>query len=241
MTRLPVRAIVWDFDNTLADTRARNRSVTRRIVAELTGRDPDEFAALRDQAAYDRATQETQDWQALYRIHFALDADRIRRAGRLWTACQRTDPTPIRWFDGVTAAVEALSAWPQAIVSMNTRDHIRLALAEAGLGRAFEVVVGCEEVRARRQKPDPDGLLQCLQRITPLDRGTAFYVGDHPIDVECAENANRVLRDREAAFEVVSIGAQYGSPVEPAWPIEPRHRATSPEDVVRIVARHART
>ncbi len=33
----PVRAVVWDFDNTLVDSREKNLAVTRRIVTHLRG------------------------------------------------------------------------------------------------------------------------------------------------------------------------------------------------------------
>jgi len=236
MSRPPVRAIVWDFDNTLVDTRARNRSVTRRIIESLTGRDADEYPALRTQDAYDRATHRTQNWQDLYRVHFGLDADAVRAAGGLWTGLQLDDPTPTTWFGGIPAVVRDLQTWPQAIVSMNTSANILAALETAGLASAFDLVIGCEEVRYRRQKPEPDGLIRCLEALTGMTSGTVFYVGDHPVDSECAANANRALRERGAGLRVVSIGAAYGTVTDPAsWDTEPEHRARDPHDVLAIV------
>lgn len=236
MTPPPVHAILWDFDNTLVDSRARNRSATRTVIAELTGRDPDRFPALRTQAAYDRAIHRTQNWQDLYRLEFGLDDERIRRAGRLWADAHRRDPTQAAWFRGIAGVVRALAGWPQAIFSLNTRDTIRAALEREGLDDAFELVVGCEEVRYDRQKPNPDGLLDCLQMLTGLVAGTAFYVGDHPIDAECAANANRALEGRGHAMRVVSVGACYGTVTgSETWRVEPHHRALTPSEILRIV------
>ena len=231
----PLIAVLWDFDNTLVDTRARNRSVTRRIIRHVTGRDPDEYAPLRSQTAYDLAIHRTQNWQDLYRLHFELAAGDIVAAGRLWTDFQRDDPTPIRWFDGVADVVRRLRGRPQGIVSMNTRDNIRSALREERLEDAFEMVVGCEEVASHRQKPDPEGLLSCLERLTGLRGGTAIFVGDHPVDAECAANANAALERRGAATRVVSVAAAYGTAAaHDAWPVEPEVRVERPTDILHV-------
>lgn len=236
MTRPPVHAVLWDFDNTLVDTRARNRSATRTIMAELTGSDPDEFPALRTQEAYDRAIHHTQNWQDLYRVELGLDGDLIRRAGRMWSEVHRRDPTRTAWFRGIPDVVRALARWPQAIVSLNTRDTIVAHLEAERLEDAFQRVVGCEEVPYERQKPSPEGLLDCLEGLTSMTGGTVFYIGDHSIDAECAANANRVLERRGHVVRVVSIGACYGTVAgSEDWRVEPRHRAETPDEILRIV------
>ncbi len=236
MNRRAVHAIVWDFDNTLVDTRARNLSVTRRIIRTVTGRDPDEYPTLRSQDEYDSAVHHTQNWQELYRIHFELAPEQVTAAGRLWTDYQLADPTPTAWFDGVPEVVRSLGHLPQAIVSMNTRENIREALRVASLDHAFEVVVGCEEVHDHRQKPAPDGLLMCLDRVAAVHRGFVVYVGDHPVDGACAANANHSLAERGVELRVVSIGASYGSVTgDEPWPIEPTHRASRPREVLDVI------
>ncbi len=236
MNRRAVHAIVWDFDNTLVDTRARNLSVTRRIIRTVTGRDPDDYPPLRAQDAYDAAVHHTQNWQELYRVHFGLEPEQVTAAGRLWTGYQLADPTPTTWFDGVPEVVRSLGHLPQAIVSMNTRDNIREALRVASLDHAFEVVVGCEEVHDHRQKPAPDGLLLCLDRVAAVHGGFVIYVGDHPVDGACAENANHSLAERGVELRVVSIGASYGSVTgDEPWPVGPAYRASRPGEVLEVV------
>lgn len=236
MTTPPVQAVLWDFDNTLVDTRARNRAATRTIIARLTGRDPDEYAALRTQDAYDRAIHHTQNWQELYRVEFGLEDGLIRHAGRLWTEVHRRDRTRAAWFEGIARVVRELARWPQAILSLNTRETILAALEAERLDDAFERVVGCEEVPYDRQKPDPHGLLDCLETLTGMAPGTVYYIGDHPIDAECAANANRALESRGHALRVVSIGASYGTvTASEAWWVEPGHRAGTPEEILWIV------
>jgi len=231
----PLAAIVWDFDNTLVDTRARNRSVTRRIVETVTGRLADEFQVLAEQRSYDSAIFQWQNWQDLYRIEFGLSRDQIRAAGRLWTDYQREDQTPTTWFEGIDSVIRGLEGWPQAIVSMNTQTNIRAALVVAGLEPLFSLVIGCHDVEYERQKPNADGLLHCVDALTQSDEGTVLYVGDHPVDAQCAANANEELERRGGRLRVAAVGAAYGTegPLED-WPVSPHFHAASPRDVLTI-------
>lgn len=242
MTPGPVRAVVWDFDNTLVDTRARNLSVTRRIIERVTRRPADEFAPLRSLAAYDAVIHRTQNWQTLYRVEFGLEPEQVEEAGGLWTRYQLTDPTPTRWFAGIADVVRALAPLPQAIVSMNTRDNIRDGLQAAGLTGTFRLVIGCEEVEYNRQKPAPDGLLHCMEEFSALNGATVIYVGDHPVDAECGANANEALSARGATSRVRTIGAAYGTAVpDGPWPIAPDYVADTPPDVLQVIESLAET
>ena len=42
----PVTAIIWDYDGTLVDTRAKNWRITRNLVRRFTGADPDDIEGL---------------------------------------------------------------------------------------------------------------------------------------------------------------------------------------------------
>jgi HAD superfamily hydrolase (TIGR01549 family) len=236
MTSGPIRAVVWDFDNTLVDTRARNLSVTRRIIENVTRRSADEFAPLGSLAAYDAVIHHTQNWQTLYRVEFGLEPEQVEQAGGLWTEYQLTDPTPTHWFPGIVDVVRALAHLPQAIVSMNTRDNIHDGLRAADLTEAFALVIGCEEVLYHRQKPAPDGLLHCIEEFDALEASTVIYVGDHPVDAECGANANAALSERGATARVHTIGAAYGTAVpDGPWPVPPDCLAETPTDVLTLI------
>lgn len=231
-----VRAIVWDFDNTLVDTGARNLSVTRRIVRHVTGRSPEEFAPLRDQGAYDRALHATQDWRQLYAVDFGMRGDQIDEAGRLWTGFQKTDPTPTRWFPGIAETIADLAGLPHGIVSLNTRANIEATLVSDGLRDAFDTVVGCRQVPRDRQKPEPDGLMHCVAAMVEDLEGIVLYVGDHPIDSECAAKANGRFEAARSGMRVVSVAASYGAVVDgTTWPVDPDYRVECPRDIVALV------
>ncbi|MDX1393371.1 MAG: HAD family hydrolase [Gemmatimonadota bacterium] len=232
-----VDAVIWDFDNTLVDTGARNLSVTRRLVTHITGRHPDEFPMLRGRESYERTLHRTLDWQTFYAEQFGMEPDQIRLAGRLWTEFQLADGTPTRWFEGVRETIETLSHLPQGIVSLNTRDNIEANLDEGRMRDAFGAVIGCGEVPPDRQKPSPDGLMACVEMLCGDAAGLVVYIGDHPVDAECAREADRGYARAGRAVRVVSIGAAYGTAVPDApWSVEPLHTASSPSDIPAILA-----
>jgi HAD superfamily hydrolase (TIGR01549 family) len=232
---MTLRAIIWDFDNTLVDTGARNLSVTRRIVTRITGRDAGDFEMLRGQDEYGRALQRTQNWQEFYSEQFGMTPLEVRQAGQLWTEFQLEDPTPTDWFPGVADTIDRLSGWPHGIVSLNTRGNIEAALAGANMSHAFDQVIGCGEVPYDRQKPSPEGLMSCVEALTGDAPGTVLYIGDHPVDSECARNADRAYSRTGRGVRVVSVAAAYGCGIDDrAWPIEALHRVLQPSEIVDL-------
>jgi HAD superfamily hydrolase (TIGR01549 family) len=233
---MKVTAVIWDFDGTLADTRARNLNVTRRIVTQLTGRPARAFPALRSLESYDLALRQSINWRDLYIAELRLTESQTDTAGSLWTECQTSDDTPITFYDGIDDVLAALAHLSHGIVSQNSQRQIEVVLRSRELERHFEFIVGHEEVEIRRQKPEPDGLLACVDRLTGLAPGCVFYVGDHHTDIRCASNANALLWKDGAGVRVLSIGALYGSHHDDsAWDVQPDYRATTIGDIVDIV------
>jgi HAD superfamily hydrolase (TIGR01549 family) len=211
-------------------------NVNRQIVRVITDQPWERFPVLENVAAYDEAQRRFTNWREFYHRGIGLSEDEIDRAGAMWTGLQLTDTTSAPFFDGIAAALVRLrGAAVQGIVSQNSRQNIEEMLDEVGLLHHFKHIVGYEEVGMQRQKPAPDGLLMCIERLTNSAAGTVLYVGDHETDVRCAHNADRVLRERRIPQHVVSVGAFFdrvGS--DRSWSVVPDHRASSPEDVVSI-------
>jgi HAD superfamily hydrolase (TIGR01549 family) len=231
-------AFVWDFDGTLADTRRRNYNVVRRLIAESTGRAPDRIPALASPEVYDQANRRYLNWRELYTQEFGFSEDETDRLGRLWSAYQLKDDTPAEIFEGIAEVLVALRAVGHGIVSQNARDQIARTLAGARLAQHFRVIVGYDEVHIKRQKPEPDGILACLEQLTALAPGCAMYIGDHATDVRCARNAQQALVARGVALEVVSVAACFGGHAGPGgWAHQPDYVAWSPHQIVEIAQR----
>ncbi len=230
-------AVIWDFDGTLVDSRLRNMSVNRAILERITGRRGDSFELLTSIKAYDAAVARATNWRDFYAREFGLSETEIESAARLWIDCHGVDRTDMPLFGGIAETLDALSSWPQGIVSQNARAVIEAALAATGLTRHFRAVLGFEEVAAGRQKPAPDALLRCAEELTGLEPGVVFYVGDHRTDTLCAALAREELASRGVAVDVVSIAAGYGVDGSDGWDVRPDHVAGQPAEIVEIVER----
>jgi HAD superfamily hydrolase (TIGR01549 family) len=235
---VPDCAIVWDYDGTLVDSRHRNLSVNRTIIQGLTGRSWRDFGALTSVADYDDAVARCTNWRDFYQNEFGLREDMLETAGRMWTERQLSDETPVLPFAGVTDALNSLGHLPHGIVSQNSRRIITATLEPLGLGGRFDHVLGYEEVAPGRQKPAPDGLLDCLDRLS-VREGVAFYIGDHPTDALCVARARDEIAKKAPTLQIWSIAALYGGESADGWPEAPDFRARTPEEIVTIVRRES--
>ena len=236
---ISLRGVFWDFDGTLVDTREKNLTVNRRIIETVTGRPYQSFPALTSLESYHAATSRAKNWRVFYQQEYGLDEASTDRAGLLWTEFQLADSTPARFYDGIRGTLQELSALPNGIVSQNSAKNIRTLLRNDGLDHLIAMVVGYEEVPLDRQKPDPHGLLQCIDAVNIEDGSSVFYIGDHPTDAECAFNANQALRSLDKQIKVVSIAASFDGPSRSAgWPIPPEHVAHHPNEIVEIAAKY---
>jgi N-acetyl-D-muramate 6-phosphate phosphatase len=233
-----IRALIWDFDGTLVDTRERNFSAARRIYARMSGRDPGRVAAFASLEAYEAAHRRTANWREFYRQGLGMAPEEIDEAGRLWSEHQLADSTPLPLLPGVAEALAALADFRHGIVSQNSRAQIERTLDGADLRHRFALIVGYEEVPLGRQKPAPDGLLRCLEALTGLQPGVAFFIGDHETDMVTAANANRVLEERGLVLRVRTIAARFlPGMVADEWSVRADFAAARPAEVAAIVER----
>jgi HAD superfamily hydrolase (TIGR01549 family) len=230
--------LIWDFDGTLVDTRQRNYNVVRRLLGESSGRTLDDIPALASPEVYDEVNRRYFNWRELYAKEFGFDDQETDRLGRLWSSYQLKDETPAQVFEGIAEVLAALREVDHGIVSQNARDQIARTLAGARLAEHFQVIVGYDDVDLARQKPEPDGVLACLEQLNALGPGRVLYVGDHETDVRCARNAQRALASRGVALEIVSVAACFaGNAGTAAWTHQPDHVAWSPREILAIALR----
>ena len=231
-----IKAIIWDYDGTLVDTRHKNLHVTRNIIESITESDAFDFPALQSLENYHSANRRTSNWRELYRQEFNLTERQIDEAGRLWTSYQLKDDTEVAFYEGIDAVISDLAVFPHGIVSQNSRSSITQRLEKENMLPFFKYIVGYEEVDLKKQKPEPDGLLNCMERLSALEGGCVCYIGDHETDVQCVEAANRVLQKKNVNVKIVSIGACYDSGTDSStWIARPDYEAQKVEDIFDIV------
>jgi HAD superfamily hydrolase (TIGR01549 family) len=232
------KAIIWDYDGTLVDTRAKNFNVTKRIMRHLLGVRSSEYPALQSLAQYIRATRNAKNWRELYRNEFAMNEDEISKAGSLWTEYQLSDDSESALFEGIDEVIRSLSGYPNLIFSQNSRSNIAQVLEEKDLMRCFVDIIGYEEVASSKQKPAPDGLLLCISRIEAPLCEHLFFIGDHEADTLCGHNANVELRKRKSKTRIINVAAFYGSENDTSrWKVKPDHIVSDPRAIPDCVER----
>jgi len=231
-----ILAVIWDFDGTIADSRQKNFNVTKKIMENILGTDSKIFPVLNSLEDYHSAHTQVANWREFYKDSFNLTEKQVDKAGKLWTEYQLKDQTPIPLLRGVRDTISVLSRFPQGIVSQNSRDNIIRYLKEKNMFSYFKSIIGYEEVKMERQKPIPDGLLLCIERLTDFKPGYVFYIGDHETDVQSALNANNVLKDKKLKLNIISIGAFYGFEVDTSgWSVLPDYKIQSAGNIIDIV------
>ncbi len=238
MKNTGIKAILWDYDGTLVDTRQKNLNVTRKIIKSLFNSRSSVFPALQTLEKYTSATRKVSNWREFYRQELNLSEEQIDEAGRMWTSYQLTDNTDAAIFEGIDTVIAELAEFPQGIVSQNSKSSISRNLMKLQMLPFFKYIVGYEEVELKKQKPEPDGLLSCLKKMAVSGCDSVCYIGDHQTDVLCVQAANRVLQSNGARMKIFSIAACYESGTDTsAWRIRPDYEARRTTDILDIVDR----
>jgi HAD superfamily hydrolase (TIGR01549 family) len=232
----PLTAVIWDYDGTLVDTRAKNLSVTRRLIEALSQHEIADLPVLESVETYEAALLKVRNWREFYRDYLRMSEEQTDEAGLLWASYQESDPTPVHVFEGIHSVLGGLSHVPQGVFSLNSRENIRAALEAVELSRYFSSVVGYEQVPFSRQKPEPDGLVLCLDELTGLASGTVLLVGDHEMDVLSASNADRYFEAEGIDIRVLSVAVDFRTgQLATDWPVTPDFEVTHPDQILDVV------
>jgi phosphoglycolate phosphatase len=178
--KLP-KAIIFDFDLTLVDSRAGIASCHAYAMRELALPEADRKVAeatamigLPAQTVFATLfpdSDQAEAYVSLYQV----------RADEIMTASTSLLP-------GARETIEALLAQSLrlGIVSTKLRARVEEFLQREGLFSSFETIIGPEDVPS--YKPEPEGLILALERLG-VPASEALYVGDTLIDAETARRA----------------------------------------------------
>lgn len=167
---MSVRAVIFDFDLTLADSSAAIVACTEYALHQLdaAGATPAQIAAVIGLPLHEMFRSLTGETEP-------ARADEIMvRGTRIYP---EVPPLLARLREQGLAV---------AIVSSKFRYRIEAILALNQLQSLVDVLIGGEDVQ--RHKPDPEGLVLALARLGVPAR-SAIYVGDHAVDAQAAERA----------------------------------------------------
>jgi pyrophosphatase PpaX len=210
--RFPV--VMFDFDGTIVDTARIIADSYRHTVATVLGRDLDEAELP---GLYRAGALEAQ-----MRL---LDPARVDELTTTYRTAYADRTGRVEAFPGMTALLETLHREGRrlGIVSSKRTSMVELTLELVPLAHLFTVVVGAEDTEVH--KPDAAPLLHALERLGARPEEAA-YVGDAPVDVECARAAG-----------VASIAVTWGGlfPLEQTLAARPDAVANTPEDLLALL------
>jgi phosphoglycolate phosphatase len=176
-----VRAVLFDFDFTLADSSPGVIECFAHGFARV-GLPPADPEAVRRTIGLTLP-------EALRRLHGVEDAALARDFSDAFRErAEHVMVASTRWLDRALEAVATCRevGLATAICSTKRRSHIEGVLARDDLHALFDAVIGSDDVATA--KPAPDALHAALTRLgVGTDR--ALYVGDHPVDAEAAARA----------------------------------------------------
>lgn len=204
------RAVVFDLDGTLIDSRRDIAVATNAMLAEH------HLPTLTEQ----EVTKYIGDGaRALVAGAAGLPLEDGRVDGLLASYLRHYSEHPTAhttWMPGTREALEALSGLPLAVCTNKSRSTTELVLRDLGLERYFATVVAGGDTRAH--KPDAEPLLLVARRLR-VEPDALVMVGDGPQDIGCAR-----------AVGARSVGVEGG-----ILPID-RLRATHPDVLIRSLA-----
>lgn len=179
MSQSPIRAVLYDFDGTLADTTELVMNCYRHTMSTHLGHTPPDEEWLRgfgtplegQLARFARSAEERVAMLKTYEDYQAEHSHRLM--------------VP---FPGALRTVEALKerGLPLAIVTSRYRESTILGMDVCGITRFFDLIIAPEDVR--NPKPHAEPVLVALERLG-AQASEALFVGDSPHDMASGRSA----------------------------------------------------
>lgn len=175
---MAIRAVLFDFDGTVANTNRLVLDSWQHTYRTLTGREADEavikatfgepLPVSMEKAFPDTPTDEA---IAVYRDHQKDIYEEMIEA-----------------FEGMPELMKALKekGYLVAIVTSRMRNSTLIGLRKFGVMEDIDCIVTCEDTD--KHKPDPEPVLIALERLS-VSAEEALMVGDSMFDIKCAHNA----------------------------------------------------
>jgi phosphoglycolate phosphatase len=193
-----VRAIIFDWNGTLADSMAAIRGTEAAICREM--------GLPFDDAIFKRSFSPNQ--LIMYRL-LGVPEERNAEAARIWAETFRQDLVPL--FPGIQDALARLVAagYLLGLVSGGDRAEVEPQLTRLGIAGLVRAGVYADDISAG--KPDPQPLLLALERAGAVGPDDGLYVGDSLDDMRMAAAAGvrgvGLLSEVASAEDLMAAGA----------------------------------
>ena len=186
----PVRAVIFDFDETMIDLEAQHTYASEQLCrarGDDYQRMPDEFR----RGSGRRVIDDVRELRAFFDWTEDVDVLFEERQRYFDSACGLADAPanpPLRLMRGVERVVRALHAKgiTLAVTSSAVGSSIDAILRQTGLRDLFALIVDGSEVT--NGKPDPEAYLVTLERLG-MDASECIVIEDSHVGVMAAKGA----------------------------------------------------
>ena len=176
------KAVIFDWDGTLADTKKAVVISFSKVLAEVGCIVNDEFIERR----IGTGTRKTLE-DALEHCRIALDYETLEKLVRRKVRLQAELSKIVDLFEGATALLDALHGRTKnALATMSGRKVIDKLLSEKRIEKYFDVVVTADEVP--KPKPDPGIFLVSATKLNVVPKD-CVTVEDSIFGVKAAREA----------------------------------------------------
>jgi phosphoglycolate phosphatase len=165
--------VVWDFDGTLADTRALALTTYNALAARHGFRPVNDPEAVRGLST-----------RAFLKQH-GISLFRLPSLVRQYCATVRSSIDAVRLFDGIPEVLARLTAsgHRQGVLSSNSVDNIDVCLRANGVRDHFDFLIGNPRLFGKGRT------IRRLGRQHGIAPSQFLYIGDEVRDVEAAHQA----------------------------------------------------
>jgi pyrophosphatase PpaX len=168
------RAVVFDLDGTIVDSVELIVQSFQHAAREVLGRE-----MSRDDSIANVGRPLREQMVMISPEH----ADELVAVYREWN--HREHDRMLKLYDGILQLLHSLQASgvKLGLVTSKSRYTTQMAFDLTGIECYFDVSICADE--SPRNKPSPDPILLCLERLG-VDPAEAAYVGDAPADIQAA-------------------------------------------------------
>ncbi len=172
------KAILWDVDGTLIDTKLLHAEGTKyamkKLGFEFTEEDIKRYISLEGLRFF--------EIMKILRPELDMDTLRTLRAIKNEYVTRHIDKAPLKVPPSFIK--ELGKTQRQGIVSSSTRNVVNAVLERMGVKNLMEVIITAEDVE--HGKPNPEGLLKAMEKLGERD---VVYIGDTEYDREASKRA----------------------------------------------------
>jgi phosphoglycolate phosphatase len=183
----PIRAIIFDLDDTLVESTVDYVKFKTLVIERITSHgEPEDLYDPHETIVTIIARYEERMRRA--GIPGATIRNRLAELDTIMDKVELERVSETKPMRGATGLLKLLrkSGVKVGVLTRGCEEYTRSALARTGM---LELVDGIECRSANsKPKPDPEAYLKLARRLGVKKEETLF-VGDHPIDAQCAANA----------------------------------------------------